>query len=751
MKNKRNLLVLFLLLLSLPFQSPELSYAQGTKTWEETFAWQLQVWEQRYPNQSISFVVVRGGVSNGVDSCVQMAAELSTLWQRPVIVLPTLPMPNTKLDDIMQAASNRMSPGSVPDQGVQILETILNQGHTIAEVHFFSHAGIVLNNEVPDYVNFLNEHPDSGITKIVGFGTYLQPNTIVELKGAGVQVENIGKDYVYQLTKLDPPNTFTSAVILPVMILPTLNSTVVSLALGPAHDLINYEKIYGVESGLQKTPSASGEVTLQPPPEELIAASNNKTIILPPNPPDNGGVDFSTLKIRYLSENPGEDYSFGAVLSGEPTIGEASSPEAEGDSLAWDSLYIWLALPSDTFWVNLNPNEPDRVADVEMGKTDVGRIMLEADFEMKKTVAKLFHPDSELGQVFWDKVYAYIEERGASTVCFSFRQWIVPGEVIAWSTQDSIYIKDAKLDIKLESEYLEIAGRDPAGMGCGPNADPAVQDYMEEQFRQMILPELINEVNTAPEYNDLRRIFNSRVIAEWYKGQHATGRETAFSKYINSGDVSDWYMKTAWDKQDVFDAYVKSVTEGEFNLERETQNGNTIITRTYFYGGVDLAEMPIEEIPYDSLLAEHPQVEQEVINAMFNPAGYWTDSEVFVGGSFQSNQSGSGGPDGGGNNDGDGDGDGDGDEGGDETATPDPTRRIIATATAAEIANVPTLIPTNGSEVRVTSEDPSSGTPGRSPIIFVAAIFGAVGLVAIIVLVRAKKPQVPPDPPDFWS
>jgi len=40
------------------------------------------------------------------------------------------------------------------------------------------------------------------------------------------------------------------------------------------------------------------------------------------------------------------------------------------------ALFVWLHLPHDAFFVNLKPNEPNRVLDARMAQTEVGRILL---------------------------------------------------------------------------------------------------------------------------------------------------------------------------------------------------------------------------------------------------------------------------------------------------------------------------------------------------------------------------------------
>ena len=410
-------------------------------------------------------------------------------------------------------------------------------------------------------------------------------------------------------------------------------------------------------------------------------------------PPELAGVDFSSLQLNYFTEfsNGQADnlgYVFKAIRNEKGNAPISVEREARN---SFDALFVWLALSPDTFWVNLNPNQPDRVIDSELGRTDAGRIMLEADFQMKKTVAKLIHPDSVTGKVFWDQLYSHIEKQGITRLCFSFRQWIVPGKVTVFSTTDSIYILDATLDVKLESDYLKLKGAEGTAMAaCPPDIDPALQTYATDLFGKMILPELIKQVNTAPEYRDIRNIYHSRIIAEWYKTQHRVSGQ-AFANVIGRGKVTEWYSTTPWNPQELFKAYVQSITQGEFNITRQSQTteGNYIMTRTraYFYGGVDFTKIETTPIAYSALVAQKPNVDQQVFDALLNATGHWDASEVWLGGLYSFARSAGG------------------------TPTPTATLTVVPSASAGPTSAAPSPTTARASP----TAPPSASTPSSNP------------------------------------
>lgn len=138
-------------------------------------------------------------------------------------------------------------------------------------------------------------------------------------------------------------------------------------------------------------------------------------------------------------------------------------------------------------------------------------------------------------------------------------------------------------------------------------------------FRSTVLPKVQNAVNHAPEYADLRRIYLSRVAAEWYRKRDAA-RDTMFASLINTGDVSYWPARTPWKPKDVFDAYVKSYTKGEFNVKHTTRQGNEIITRTYVYGGVDFSRVPYTKIDASKFAAKHSGLPGVVQQSLQRPS-----------------------------------------------------------------------------------------------------------------------------------
>lgn len=338
-----------------------------------------------------------------------------------------------------------------------------------------------------------------------------------------------------------------------------------------------------------------------------------------------GGVDFSTLELRYVADTydgglgSGVDYAYQVEADPNQPV---SFGGRESARLAADAFFTWLALRPESFTVNLNPDEPDRIIDEKFGKTDAGRVLLEADLQMKKTVAVLIHPDSKLGGEYWDAL------RGENK-CISMRQWIVPKPAVVNESGNALHILDAPLEVKMETEYLKTKGVGGSA-GCS-NQSGSDGDYNEAVYRTKILPVLEKAINEAPEYADLRRVYASRVAAEWYR-QRSAKKTTAFSSIIGSGDASKWPLRENWSPRDTFDRYVKSYKEGEFSIRRTSRQGNQIITRLYVYGGVNFAQVPEDKVSDRDFAARHPGRDTAVNRALDAPTAEQGTNALWLGG-----------------------------------------------------------------------------------------------------------------------
>ncbi|MFJ6182638.1 hypothetical protein [Streptomyces sp. NPDC092295] len=324
-----------------------------------------------------------------------------------------------------------------------------------------------------------------------------------------------------------------------------------------------------------------------------------------------GGIDFSSLQLRYLSD-PGDgsglQYSFEAPTS--TTGGTSPTGGVDAARLSSDAFFVWLELDPSTYWVNLNPTEPDRVVDADMGRTDVGRVMLQADLRLKKDVGRIIHPDTALGKEYLDRL---------TGECMPTRVWIVPGTADVHRDGDKLYILKAPLKVKMESEYVALPA-DEGPLGNCPEQDDATVARNEALFRGLVLPELTKQVNSGAQYADLRRVHLARVAAEWYR-ELSRSQDTTYGGLIDRGDIAAWTTKADWKPTDTFDQYVRSYTKGDYDFTRKVRKGNYLYTYSYFYGGVDLTSVPLRQLSDRSVDARYGDLFKDVDTSLTRPAG----------------------------------------------------------------------------------------------------------------------------------
>jgi len=360
-----------------------------------------------------------------------------------------------------------------------------------------------------------------------------------------------------------------------------------------------------------------GEVkSIMNPPGGRGGGAAARTFIFPPSAP--GGIDFSSLELRYVADTGsgprGLRYAFRG-LEGEAAPDPDAGLHAARQSS--DAFFTWLALPPQSFWVNLNPNQPDRILDPQLARTDAGRVLLEADLQLKKTAVGLINPDTPTGDAFWDELEAIYGERALES-CITFRVWIVPAPATVRETGDELYILDAPLTVRMESELIP----DPAAgnPGC-PLEDAATEERKEGLFRRLILPPVIRAINTAPEYAALRRVYLSRVAAEWFR-RRSGERPTAVSKVVDSGKIDRWVARPGWDPFEVYNRFLRSFREGEWTATRGE--------RTLIYGGVDFSRTPRRKVTRRQFERRWPRLSRQAHRSQRRPVAQ--GDEVWLGG-----------------------------------------------------------------------------------------------------------------------
>jgi predicted NBD/HSP70 family sugar kinase len=255
-----------------------------------------------------------------------------------------------------------------------------------------------------------------------------------------------------------------------------------------------------------------------------------------------------------------------------------------------DYFQVGLRLPNSMFWVNLRPDTDKDIIDPYLETTDVGRVLLEADLQLKKDLAKFTSPRTKEGKAYWDKLYAKADSifgQQDIIVPTLTRPWILPGEILIKQAQGSAYVYKATLKVMLEQDYI----KDSPFYSFDDPRLKELNEYSSELIRALVLPQLTREVNSAKRYAPLRQVYYSLVLAQWFKQQYKE-KDNAYASKIDTMDLSGLTSKKIWSKAECYKGYQKSFQQGEYDIEETATTGQGLVIRRYFSGGIKIERGP---------------------------------------------------------------------------------------------------------------------------------------------------------------
>ena len=303
---------------------------------------------------------------------------------------------------------------------------------------------------------------------------------------------------------------------------------------------------------------------------------------------------FHPAIVKGITFDPQKPFDFQFLIDqGDDTFSE----EAFRDESIKLMKYFLAALtvPEEDLWVNLSPYEEDRIVPAAFGQTEMGRDLLAQDYLLKQLTASLMYPEEELGQKFWQRVYQKAhEEFGTTNVPINTfnKVWVVPETAKIYERENSAFVTDTYLKVMLEEDYLALANY-KEGQGSGVKPQGSISEVpstiTSQMVKEILIPEIEREVNEGQHFAQLRQIYNSLILASWYKEriQHSLLHQVyADQNKVDGVDIKDKNVK---DK--IYAQYLQAFKKGVYDYIKEDYDpySQQMIPRKYFSGGFEMA------------------------------------------------------------------------------------------------------------------------------------------------------------------
>ncbi|MFH0754826.1 MAG: hypothetical protein V2A70_09690, partial [Candidatus Omnitrophota bacterium] len=249
-----------------------------------------------------------------------------------------------------------------------------------------------------------------------------------------------------------------------------------------------------------------------------------------------------------------------------------------------------LTIPEKDLWVNLSPYEKDRIVPDAFGQTEMGRDLLAQDYILKQITASLMYPEGDVGKKFWAKVYAAMQEKYGTTdipVDTFNKVWIVPQRAEVFENGNAAYVVGSRLKVMLETDYLAM-NANQGGSQTRPYITDVQHDVIDgrrggfqtrpeqeltrEILRSILIPILENEVNEGANFAQLRQVYNSLILATWFKRKIVGAvhepphiHESPLQGYIDHNKTVGVDIADKNEKEKIWTQYVEAFKNGVFN------------------------------------------------------------------------------------------------------------------------------------------------------------------------------------------
>ncbi|MBF0490315.1 MAG: hypothetical protein HQL15_06795 [Candidatus Omnitrophica bacterium] len=385
-------------------------------------------------------------------------------------------------------------------------------------------------------------------------------------------------------------------------------------------------------------------------------------------------LEFNPSILKGIKVHPDNPLRFEFVMDRGNSLPHRGEGKGGGNELKQESTKLIkyflasITTPEKDLWVNLSPYEKDRIVPESFGQTEMGRDLLAEDYMLKQITASLLYPEDEVGKKFWKRIYEEAAKKYGTTnipVNTFNKVWIVPQKAVVYENAkaQTAYVVEARLKVMLEEDYLsmekhdkkmsspnvlvgdlEVANPGPPTKTFGGDKN-GINKLGSQIVREIIIPELTREVNEGKNFAQLRQVYNSLILATWYKKKikdsilsqvYADKNKVAgvgYDKSLSSlpvrqagpnvliGDPDtnhplgsrQKHSGTTNDVESIYQRYLQAFKKGTYNYIKEEIDPSTqqLMPRKYFSGGIawggknlDLAMTTIHVLPDRAMLKD---------------------------------------------------------------------------------------------------------------------------------------------------
>ncbi len=329
---------------------------------------------------------------------------------------------------------------------------------------------------------------------------------------------------------------------------------------------------------------------------------------------------FNPMMVKGIKLYPDNPFKLDFIVDTGDNRLSQEQIKAEGQKLA-EYFLASLTTPENEMWVNLSPYEKDRTITPTFGDTKMGQELLAEDYLLKQIMATALYPERELGKEFWAKVYAQASQEFGTTnipVDTFNKVWIVPSKAVVYQNAqtNSVFVVESRLKVMLEQDYL------------AANKHKAMDQYgmTEEQFQKsmsassvsamsskiikdIVVPALEKEVNEGKNFAALRQVYQSLILASWYKKNL---KDSILGQgYVDRGKTQGVDTQDKQFNEKIYKQYLTAYRKGAYNYIKEDMDPatNQVVPRKYFSGGVGMTNLAMVanevDTPQNADLVDH--------------------------------------------------------------------------------------------------------------------------------------------------